>query len=56
MIGRELTTKQIASNLSLKPRTVDDYRKKIQEKTNAKNMVGIIMYAIRNKLIPLEDL
>jgi DNA-binding NarL/FixJ family response regulator len=56
MIGRELTTKQIASNLSLKTRTVDDYRKKIQEKTNAKNMVGIILYAIRNNLIPLEDL
>ena len=41
---------KIAHQLSLSERTVEDHRKNIQRKTGSRNMVGIAIYAIRNKL------
>lgn len=56
MICCQLTTKEIAFRLKLSVRTVDDYRHKIQEKTGAKNAVGIAIYAVKTKLVEFEDL
>ena len=56
MICCQLTTKEIAFGLKLSVRTVDDYRHKIQEKTGAKNAVGIAIYAMKTKLVEIEDL
>ncbi|MGZ4089670.1 MAG: response regulator [Bacteroidia bacterium] len=56
LICKEYTTKEIANKLGISTRTIDDYRYKIQEKMEAKNMVGIALFAIKNKLISIEEL
>jgi two-component system, NarL family, response regulator NreC len=50
MICEELSTKEIASKLSLSSRTIDGYREKILEKMNVKNSAGIAVYAIKHGL------
>lgn len=53
MIAEQLTNKEIASRLNLSVRTVESHREKIQEKTDARNMVGVVIYAIRHGLIKI---
>jgi DNA-binding CsgD family transcriptional regulator len=55
LISRQYSSKEIAGILHLSPRTVEDHRKNIQKKTNSKNMVGIVVYAIINNIINLQD-
>lgn len=45
------TNKEIAEILHLSPRTIDTYRENLFVKTGAKNIVGIVRYAINNHLI-----
>lgn len=51
LICKEYTNKEIASILCLSPRTVDTYRESIFTKTGAKNIAGIALYAIQNKIV-----
>lgn len=51
LVSREYTNRQIADLLSLSVRTVEGHRERIIEKTNSKNVVGMIMYAFKNKLL-----
>jgi DNA-binding NarL/FixJ family response regulator len=51
---KELTNKEIASLLSLSTRTVEAHKNRMQAKVEAKNMVGVIIYALRHNLISLE--
>lgn len=51
LIGEELTTKEIASELYLSKRTVDTHRQNVMKKLNVKNNVGLIKTAILNNLI-----
>ena len=53
LICQEYSSKQIAPMLNLSAKTVENYRNKILEKTGAKNVVGIVIYAIRNRLFKL---
>lgn len=46
----ELTYKEIADKMHLSPKTVDNYRNKIFEKIGVKNRIGLVMYAIKNKI------
>ena len=48
LICGELTTQQISEKIFLSPRTVEGLRQKLLEKTGAKNIVGLVMYAFRN--------
>ena len=41
--------------LSLSARTVDGHRNNLLLKTNSKNMAGLVIFAIQNKIIALED-
>jgi len=50
LICREDSNKQIAEQLNLAIRTVEKYRERIHEKTGARNMVGVVVYAIKNGL------
>jgi len=50
LICEEYASKQIATLTNLGFRTVEKYRNQIMEKTGAKNMAGIVIYAIRNRL------
>ena len=49
-ICQELSNKEIAAQLNLSVRTIEGYREKIQEKINAKNTAGIVVYAIKNRI------
>ncbi|HWD87103.1 MAG TPA: response regulator transcription factor [Mucilaginibacter sp.] len=47
----ELTYKEIAEQMSVSNRTVDGYRDALFEKLQIKSRIGLVLYAIKNKLI-----
>lgn len=47
LICQEYSNKEIANVLNISSRTVETHREKILEKTDAKNAVGIALYAIK---------
>jgi DNA-binding NarL/FixJ family response regulator len=46
----ELTYKEVADKMCLSPKTIDGYRNNLFVKLNVKNRVGLVMYAIKNKI------
>lgn len=46
----ELTYKEVADKMCLSPKTIDGYRDVLFTKLNVKNRVGLVMYAIKNKI------
>ena len=48
LICQQASNKEIASKLFLSMRTIEGYREKIQEKMKAKNVAGIVVYAIKS--------
>jgi len=50
LILEEKTTVEIADSLSISSYTVEGHRKNLLQKTNSKNVVGLIKYAIHNNL------
>lgn len=54
LLSAGLTSKEIAVQLDMSTRTVESYRKSMQEKTGSKNSAGLILYAIKNGMIPVE--
>ena len=53
LAGSELTYKEIADQMCISVRTVDGYRDQLFEKLQIKSRVGLVLYAIKNKLIEL---
>jgi two-component system, NarL family, response regulator NreC len=51
---KEYTNKEIAAILTLSSRTVEAHKERMQAKVEAKNIIGVIMYAIKHNLIPVE--
>ncbi len=51
LICQEYTTKEICKALQLKPSTVNTHRKQLLEKTGAKNVAGLVLFALRNGLL-----
>lgn len=49
----ELTYKEVADKMCLSPKTIDGYRNSLFVKLNVKNRVGLVMYAIKNKIYTL---
>lgn len=48
-----LSTKEIADRLFISSRTVEKHRANLMTKTNAKNIIEVIIYAVKHKLIDL---
>jgi DNA-binding CsgD family transcriptional regulator len=46
----EMTYKEVADKMFLSPKTIDGYRNNLFIKLNVRNRVGLVMYAIRNKI------
>lgn len=46
----ELTYKEIADNMFVSPRTVDNYREALFLKLNLKSRTGLVLYAIQNQI------
>lgn len=56
LICKQLTAPEIADRLSLSIRTVDGHRANLLEKTNARNTAGLVLFAIKNRLLDPADL
>lgn len=50
------TAKEIGQLLFISEKTVDFHRQKIIEKMNVKNIVGLVIYAIKNGIINVNEL
>jgi len=48
LICQEYTTAEIGEALFLSPKTIEGYRKVLMEKTGARNMAGLVLFAIRH--------
>lgn len=51
LIEKEYSTKQIADSLFISERTVETHRKNIMRKTKTNNVLGVIKYAYKQRLI-----
>ena len=54
LICQQYTNKEIGEKLYLSSRTVEGYRLRIQEKMDVKNIAGLVIYAIKNRLFVPE--
>jgi len=55
LICEQYTTREIAGALNLSIRTVESYRLSLHEKTRSRNSIGVVIYAIRHGLFPLNE-
>ncbi|HEY8784774.1 MAG TPA: response regulator transcription factor [Mucilaginibacter sp.] len=53
LAATELTYKEIAEQMSVSTRTIDGYRDALFEKLRVKSRIGLVLFAIKNKLIDL---
>ncbi|PKP50081.1 MAG: hypothetical protein CVT94_03080 [Bacteroidetes bacterium HGW-Bacteroidetes-11] len=53
LVCQGLSTKQIADQLFISSRTVEKHRANLMTKTNSKNIIEVIIYAVKHKLIDL---
>ncbi len=53
LISSGLLTSEIAEKLFLSPKTIENYRTKLLEKTACRNSVSLIVYALKNKIIQI---
>ncbi len=51
LMCEEKSTKEIADIVEISPRTVEAIRDKLKTKTGSKSMAGLVMYAVKNKII-----
>ncbi|HNP21568.1 MAG TPA: response regulator transcription factor [Panacibacter sp.] len=51
----ELSYKEIADKMFVSPRTVDGYREALFEKLEIKSRVGLVIYAIKNGIVNLNN-
>lgn len=50
----ELTYKEIADQMFVSPRTVDNYRESLFQKLNIKSRTGLVLYAIQNEIFSFK--
>jgi DNA-binding NarL/FixJ family response regulator len=50
----EITYKEIAEKMCLSVHTIDGYRDALFEKLDIKSRVGLVLYAIKNKIVHIE--
>ena len=50
-ISEDKTTEEISKDVYLSPRTIETIRQNMKQKVGAKTIAGLVMYAMRNRLI-----
>ncbi len=55
LMCEEKSTREIAEAVDLSPRTIEAIRDKLKTKTGAKSTAGLIMFAVKNKLLDQES-
>jgi len=56
LICKGYATEEMADELHISKRTVEGYRLKLLQKTSLKNTIKLVIFAIRNKLVTIEEL
>ncbi|RWW98748.1 response regulator transcription factor [Flavobacterium cerinum] len=56
LICKQYSGVEIAEKLFLSSRTVEGHRNNLLRKTECKNMIGLIIYAIQNEYVSMENL
>jgi two-component system response regulator DegU len=56
MAAQELSSAEIAAKLCINIRTVDTHRNRIMEKTQTRNFIGVVLYALRHNFLSLDEL
>jgi len=56
MIIEQKTAKEIGELLFITQRTVEGHKTNLFAKTGAKNLAGLVIYAIQNKIVKIEDI
>ncbi|CAM1373248.1 DNA-binding response regulator [Tenacibaculum litopenaei] len=51
LIAQEKSSSEIADMLRISVKTVESYRRNLYKKLKVKNVVGLAMYAVRNKIV-----
>lgn len=55
MAAKEYNSGEIAAKLDINVRTVETHRKRIMAKTNCKNFIGVVIFALKNNYIHIND-
>ncbi|MBQ0787693.1 MAG: response regulator transcription factor [Oceanihabitans sp.] len=55
LICKQFTTVDIGEKLFISPRTVEGHRNNLLLKTESKNVAGLVIYALKNKLVSLDN-
>ncbi|SHG71545.1 response regulator transcription factor [Winogradskyella jejuensis] len=55
LICRQLKTKDIGERLGISARTVETHRSNLLLKTESNNIAGLVIYALKNKLVDLDS-
>jgi len=55
LICKQYTTNDIADSLYISPRTVEGHRNNLLLKTESKNVAGLVIYALKNKMVSLDN-
>lgn len=56
LICKQLTAPEIAECLGVSIRTIDGHRANLLEKTNSRNIAGLVLFAIKNRLVDPANL
>jgi DNA-binding NarL/FixJ family response regulator len=56
LICFQLSTNEIAEKLFISPRTVEGHRNNLLLKTESKNIAGLVVYAIQNKIVSINNI
>ena len=56
MACKEMSSFEIGDKLCISSRTVEKHRKRIMEKTDSKNFIGVVLFALKNNSIYLDEL
>jgi len=56
LICRGYSTEEMADEMNISKRTIEGYRLKLLQKTSLKNTINLVIFAIRNKLVTMEEM
>ena len=56
MTAGELNSYEIGEIMCINKRTVEGHKVRILEKTNSKNFIGVVLYALRHGILMIEEL
>jgi len=56
LVCQQLSTKEIADSLFISPKTVETHKTNLMIKTGVKNMAGLVIYAVQNKVIDANEI